>query len=313
MIRFVIKRLVLALPTLIAVLTVVFIIVRVVPGDPAIVILGDTATAEALENLRVRLGLNQPLSTQYFDFLFSALRGNLGSSLVSGKPVLEAIWNVLPYTLELTVAGILVGVFFGIPFGVLTAIYRNSSVDYLTRTLSLLGLSFPAFYSAILLILVFSLQMDWFPVISEPQPGDMLERVHHLVLPAFNLGLIMTAYITRATRSSMLDVLREDYVRTAKAKGIPGVVVLFQHALRNALIPIVTVIGLYLGVLIGNSVLTEIVFNRPGLGKLIVGALNERDYTMLQGLMVTFAFFIVVVNLITDLTYGFMDPRVKRQ
>ena len=313
MIRFVIKRLVLALPTLIAVLTVVFIIVRIVPGDPAIVILGDTATAEALESMRVRLGLNQPLSTQYFDFLFSALRGNLGFSLVSGKPVLEAVWNVLPYTLELTFAGVLVGVFFGIPFGVLSAMYRNSSVDYLTRTLSLLGLSFPAFYSAILLILAFSLQLGWFPVISAPQPGDMVERLYHLVLPALNMGLLMTAYITRATRSSMLEVLGEDYVRTAKAKGIPGVVVLFQHALRNALIPIVTVIGLYLGVLIGNSVLTEIVFNRPGLGKLILGALNERDYTMLQGLMLIYAFFVVVVNLITDLTYGFMDPRVKHQ
>jgi ABC-type dipeptide/oligopeptide/nickel transport system permease component len=313
MIRFVIKRLLLALPTLIAVLTVVFILVRIVPGDPAIVILGDSATAEALEHLRIRLGLNQPLSKQYFDFLFSALRGDLGSSLVSGKPVLEGVWNVLPYTLELTIGGILVGIIFGIPFGVLTAIYRNSYVDYVTRTSSLLGLSFPAFYSAILLILVFSLQMDWFPVISEPQPGNVADRLYHLVLPAFNLGLIMTAYITRAARSSMLEVLREDYVRTAKAKGIPGVVVLFQHALRNALIPIVTVIGLYLGVLIGNSVLTEIVFNRPGLGKLIVGALNERDYTTLQGLMVVYAFFIVVVNLITDLTYGFMDPRVKRQ
>jgi ABC-type dipeptide/oligopeptide/nickel transport system permease component len=140
-----------------------------------------------------------------------------------------------------------------------------------------------------------------------------VQRLYHLVLPAINLGLIMMPYITRATRSSMLEVLREDYVRTAKAKGVPAMVVLFRHALRNALIPVITVIGLYLGVLIGNSVLTEIVFNRPGLGKLIVGALNDRDYSMLQGLMVVYAFFIVVTNLLTDLTYGFTDPRVKRQ
>lgn len=313
MVKFIAKRLLYAIPTLIAVLTVVFIIVRIVPGDPAIVILGDSATAEALEAMRGRLGLNDPLSKQFFDFLFAALKGDLGSSLVTGKPVMEAVLNVLPYTLELTIAGVILGIIFGIPFGIMAALYRNSYVDYLTRSFSLLGLSFPAFYSAILLILVFSLQFDWFPVISDPQMGDSVQRLYHLVLPAINLGLIMMAFITRATRSSMLEVLHEDYIRTAKAKGVPGMVVLFRHALRNALIPIITVIGLYLGVLIGNSVLTEIVFNRPGLGKLIVGALNERDYSMLQGLMVVFAFFIVVTNLLTDLTYGFTDPRVKRQ
>lgn len=313
MVKFIAKRLLYAIPTLIAVLTVVFIIVRIVPGDPAIVILGDSATTEALEAMRERLGLNDPLSTQYFDFLFAALKGDLGSSLVSGKPVMAAVLNVLPYTLELTIAGVVLGIICGIPFGVMAALNRNSYVDYLTRSFSLLGLSFPGFYSAILLILVFSLQFDWFPVISDPQMGDPMERLYHLVLPAINLGLIMMAYITRATRSSMLEVLGEDYIRTAKAKGVPAMIVLFRHALRNALIPIITVIGLYLGVLIGNSVLTEIVFNRPGLGKLIVGALNDRDYSMLQGLMVVYAFFIVVTNLLTDLTYGFTDPRVKRQ
>ena len=266
MVKFIAKRLLYAIPTLIAVLTVVFIIVRIVPGDPAIVILGDSATAEALEAMRERLGLNDPLSKQFSDFLFAALKGDLGSSLVTGKPVMAAVLNVLPYTLELTLAGVILGIIFGIPFGVMAALYRNSFPDYLTRSFSLLGLSFPAFYSAILLILVFSLQFDWFPVISDPQMGDPVQRLHHLVLPAINLGLIMMAYITRATRSSMLEVLGEDYIRTAKAKGVPGMVVLFRHALRNALIPIITVIGLYLGVLIGNSVLTEIVFNRPGLG-----------------------------------------------
>lgn len=313
MIKFISNRLLLSIPTLIAVLTVVFIIVRIVPGDPAIVILGDSATSEALEAMRERLGLNDSLTKQYLDFLLAALKGDLGASLVTGKPVMAAVLNVLPYTLELTIAGVLLGIVFGIPFGVLTSIYRNSSVDYFTRTVSLLGLSFPAFYSAILLIMVFSLYFGWFPVISDPDMSDPGQRLYHLVLPAINLGLIMMAYITRATRSSMLEVLREDYVRTAKAKGVPGMVVLFRHALRNALIPVITVIGLYLGVLIGNSVLTEIVFNRPGLGKLIVGALNQRDYSMLQGLMVVYAFFIVVTNLITDLTYGFADPRVKRQ
>jgi ABC-type dipeptide/oligopeptide/nickel transport system permease component len=313
MVKYIIKRLILAVPTLLAVLTVIFVLVRIVPGDPAMVILGDSATPQALDAMRERLGLNKPLTVQYVDFVGHALEGDLGDSLVSGKPVMQAVLDVLPYTLELTVAGLLLGVIFGIPFGVLTAVYRNSSLDYLTRSISLLGLSFPAFYSAILLILVFSLRLGWFPVISSPNLNDPLQRLYQLVLPAANMGLIMMAYITRATRSSMLEVLGEDYVRTARAKGVPGMIVLFRHALRNALIPVITIIGLYLGVLIGNSVLTEIVFNRPGLGKLIIGALDQRDYNMLQGLMVVFAFFIVVTNIITDLTYGLTDPRVKRQ
>jgi ABC-type dipeptide/oligopeptide/nickel transport system permease component len=277
------------------------------------VVLGDQASAEALEALRAKMGLNVPLIEQYFTFLLGTLRGDLGLSLLSGKPVLDEVMTVLPYTIDLTVAGVFIGVVFGVPLGVLTAVYRNSVTDYIIRILSLFGLSFPAFYSAILLILLFAIQFQFFPVISDPDLSNYGQRIQHLVLPAFNLGLIMVAYITRSTRSSMLEVLREDYVRTARAKGVPRFVVIFRHALKNALIPIVTVIGLYLGVLIGNSVLTEIVFNRPGLGKLILDALSERDYTLLQGVMVIYAFIIVVVNLITDLTYGFVDPRVKHQ
>jgi len=311
MVKFVVKRLLLALPTILAVLTIVFLIARVIPGDPAMVILGDSASKEALDNLRQRLGLNQSLAKQYLDFVLNAIQGNLGVSLVSGMSVTKEVLNVLPYTIDLTIAGIIIGVIFGVPLGVLTAVYRNSTIDFVVRIASLFGLSFPAFYSAILLIIVFALQLGWFPVLSIGDLSNPAQRLHHLVLPAVNLGLIMVAYITRATRSSMLDVLREDYIRTAKAKGLPGMVILFRHAVRNAMIPIITVIGLYLGVLVGNSVLTEIVFNRPGLGKLIIGALNQRDYSMLQGLMVVYGFIIVFTNLMTDLTYGFSDPRVK--
>ncbi len=313
MLKYVIKRLGMSIPILLAVLTLVFIIIRIVPGDPAMVVLGDQASTEALEALRERMGLNAPLIEQYFHFLSGALRGDLGLSLLSGRPVLNEVMTVLPYTIDLTLAGVLIGVVFGVPLGVLTAVYRNSVTDYVIRIFSLFGLSFPAFYSAILLILVFAIQFRIFPVISDPDLSDYGQRLEHLILPAVNLGLIMVAYITRSTRSSMLEVLREDYVRTAKAKGVPRFVVMTRHALKNALIPIVTVIGLYLGVLIGNSVLTEIVFNRPGLGKLILDALSERDYTLLQGVMVIYAFIIVIVNLITDLTYGFVDPRVKHQ
>ncbi|RLB72401.1 MAG: ABC transporter permease [Deltaproteobacteria bacterium] len=313
MLKYVLKRLGMSIPILIAVLTLVFIIIRIVPGDPAMVVLGDQASAEALAALRTKMGLDVPLIEQYFTFLSGAFRGDLGTSLLSGRAVLDEVMTVLPYTVDLTIAGVLIGVVFGVPLGVLTAVYRNSVTDYIIRVFSLLGLSFPAFYSAILLIIVFSIQFNMFPVISDPDLSNYGQRFRHLVLPATNLGLIMVAYITRSTRSSMLEVLREDYVRTAKAKGVPRLVVITRHALKNALIPIVTVIGLYLGVLIGNSVLTEIVFNRPGLGKLILDALSERDYTMLQGVMVVYAFIIVIVNLITDLTYGLVDPRVKHQ
>lgn len=311
MFRYTILRLLSTIPTLVAAVTIIFVVIRIVPGDPAIAILGDNASAAAIEALRERLGLNSPLYEQYFGFLLGAVRGDLGNSLVSGKPVWGDVWTVLPYTIDLTIASIIIGVVFGIPLGIISALHRNAALDYVMRILSLLGLSFPTFVTAILLILAFSIGLGWFPVISEGDLRDPIDRIRNLVLPAFSLGLIMVAYITRATRSSMLEVLGEDYIRTAKAKGVSSRAIVLRHALRNALIPIVTVVGLYLGILIGNSVLVEIVFNRPGLGKLIVGALDARDYNMLQGLMVVYAFLIVLINLITDLAYGLCDPRVK--
>ena len=311
MLGYLVRRLLFAIPTLFLAMTAVFILARVVPGDPALVILGDQATAEALAALRERLGLDRPLLAQYFEFLWGIVRGDLGTSLVTGKSVWGELWAVLPYTIELTLAAILIGVIFGVPLGAYAAVHRNKLPDMLTRLLSLAGLSFPAFVSAILLLLAFSIHLQWFPVISAPVVDDPIDRLRHLALPALNIGLIMTAYVTRVTRSSMLNVLNEDYVRTARAKGIGSLNVLWRHALRNAMIPVATVVGLYLGTMIGNSVLTEIVFNRPGLGKLILGALNLRDYTMLQGLMVFFAGFIVLANAATDIAYGLIDPRVR--
>ncbi len=308
---FVIKRLGFAVFTLFAVLTLVFFIVRVLPGDPAMVILGDQASMAAIEALRARLGLDQPLYVQYVTFLEGVFTGDWGVSMVTGRPVIREILNVLPATIELTVVSLVLGGVIGIPLGIWAAINRNALPDYVTRLGSLLGLSFPAFVSAILLLLVFAIQLRWFPVISSGQGETIGARIRDLTLPAVNLGLIMAAYITRVTRSSMLEVLGQDFVRTARAKGVPWPVIVWRHCLRNALIPVVTVVGLYLGILIGNSVLTEIVFNRPGLGKLIVGALNQRDYTMLQGMMVIYTLIVVSVNLLTDLSYGLIDPRVK--
>jgi glutathione transport system permease protein len=309
MTAFVLRRVMLAFVTGLAVLTLIFVIVRILPGDPAQVILGDFATEAALQALRTRLGLDQPIWVQYVQFMRGAVTGDWGISMVTGRPVIGEILSVLPWTLELTVVSLVIGAVIGIPLGISAAIRRNRAGDYLIRIASLLGLSFPAFVSAVILLLVFAIQLRWFPVISA-QTGSFSAWFQSLALPAFSLGIIMAAYITRVTRSAMLEILSEDYIRTARAKGVPWRRVVRRHALRNALIPI---IRLFLGIQIGNSVLTEIVFNRPGLGKLIVGALNQRDYTMLQGMMVIYTLIIVFVNMLTDLTYAIVDPRVKLQ
>jgi peptide/nickel transport system permease protein len=310
MTAFVVRRLGFACVTLFAVLTLVFVLVRIVPGDPAQLILGDQASREAIEALRHRLGLDVPITQQYIVFLTGALRGDWGVSMVTGQPVIGEVLRVLPWTIELTVVSLILGVAIGVPAGVYAAIHRNRFADYAVRISSLLGLSFPPFVAAIILLLVFAIALPWFPVISA-RSGSLNAWYQSITLPAVSLGLITAAYVTRVTRSAMLEVLSEDYVRTARAKGVPWNKVVWRHALRNALIPIITVVGLYLGILIGNSVLTEIVFSRPGLGKLLIGALNQRDYPMLQGMMVIYTLVVVLVNLLTDLTYGFVDPRVK--
>ena len=310
MIAFLIRRTAFGVATLFAVLTLVFVIVRILLGDPAQLILGDQASREAIEALHARLGLDQPIPLQYLSFLANALRGDRSVSMVTGQPVLAEVLNVLPWTIDLTLVSLALGLALGVPFGVWAAVRRNRFVDYAVRMGSLAGLSFPAFVSAILLLFLFAIELRWFPVISA-RKGSLQAWTQSITLPAISLGLNSATYITRVTRSAMLEVLSEDYVRTARAKGSPERIVVWRHALRNALIPIITVAGLYMSTLIGNSVLTEIVFSRPGLGKLLVGALSQRDYTMLQGMMVICTLAVVVVNLISDLAYGFVDPRVK--
>jgi len=312
MIGYLVRRIVLAIPTLFVMLTAIFVLVRLVPGDAASVILGDQASAASLAALREKLGLDQPVHVQYLAFLGKILTGDFGESLSSGRSVIREVLLVLPSTIELTVAAITIGLLFGLPLGVAAALSRNGWVDYVSRVVSLVGLSFPAFVSGILMLIVFAIQLNWFPVLGNTSgAGSFAERMRALALPALNLGIIMTAYVMRVTRAAMLGVLTEDYIRTARAKGVGPAQLVVTHALRNGLIPIITVVGLYFGTLIGNSVLTEIIFNRPGLGKLIIGALNARDYTLLQGLMIIFAICVIVVNTLTDLAYGLVDPRVK--
>ncbi|MGX1789522.1 ABC transporter permease [Bosea sp. NPDC055332] len=312
MIGYLVRRILLAIPTLFVMLTAIFVLVRLVPGDAASVILGDQASAASLAALREKLGLDQPVHVQYLAFLGKILTGDFGQSLSSGRSVIREVLLVLPSTIELTVAAITIGLLFGLPLGVAAALSRNGWVDYVSRVVSLIGLSFPAFVSGILMLIVFAIQLNWFPVLGNTSgAGSFAERMRALALPALNLGIIMTAYVMRVTRAAMLGVLTEDYIRTARAKGVGPAQLVVTHALRNGLIPIITVVGLYFGTLIGNSVLTEIIFNRPGLGKLIIGALNARDYTLLQGLMIIFAICVIVVNTLTDLAYGLVDPRVK--
>ena len=312
MLRYVGARLVLALPVFLGVASIVFFVVRVIPGDPAVASLGDYASKEAVDALRQRMGLDQPLHVQYGQFLAGLARGDLGRSMITGTSIREQVAHALPYTLELTLCAILVGAILGIPVGVYTAIRRNRLADYLGRVFSLAGLSVPAFYLGILLAVLFALRLGWLPAIGGGEASDPADRLRHLVLPAVTLGLIMTASVARLTRSAMLGVLRQDYVRTARAKGLAERLVRLRHALRSALIPIVSITGLWAVTLIGDSVTVEIVFARPGLGKMMVGAILQRDYTALQSVMVVYTAFVVGINLATDLVYAWVDPRVSR-
>jgi ABC-type dipeptide/oligopeptide/nickel transport system permease component len=311
MFNYVVRRILQSIPILFVVLTLVFVVVRILPGDPAVAALGDYASRESVQALREKMGLNVPIWVQYFQFLKDLCQGNLGKSIITGYPVAAQLVKVLPYSLELTFSAILFGFLFGIPLGIPAAVKRNSFIDYFNRVFSLMGLSIPAFFLGILLMLLFSIRLKLFPVVGGGDLSNLSSNLRHLFLPALSLGLIMTAYVTRMTRSSLLNVLREDYVRTARSKGISERVVLLKHALRNALIPIVALGGVYAVVLIGSSVMTEIVFSRPGLGSLMVGAIKQRDYTTLQSVMVFYSVIVVVLNLITDLLYGLIDPRIQ--
>jgi ABC-type dipeptide/oligopeptide/nickel transport system permease component len=311
LVGFVGRRLLAAVPVVLGVLTVIFIIVRVLPGDPAQAALGDYAPRSAVDALRTRLGLDAPLPIQYARFLTDLAHGDLGVSMINGIPVRDQVAYNLPFSLQLTLAALAIGILIGVPVGVWTAVQHHRLPDYVGRILSLAGLSVPAFYLGILLILLFAVQLRWLPAIgggSTRAPSDLLAS---LVLPSLTLGLVMVASVTRLTRAALLDVLTAEYVRTARAKGLHERAVTFVHALRPALLPIVSLTGVWAVALIGDSVTTELVFARPGLGTLMVGAVLQRDYTLLQSVMVVYAVFVVGINLLTDVTYGVVDPRVR--
>jgi ABC-type dipeptide/oligopeptide/nickel transport system permease component len=299
------------LPTLWAVVTFVFFLIRIVPGGPAVAALGSYATEESIRELEKQMGLNKPILIQYGTFLKDLCQGDLGKSLITRRPISSEIARALPYTLDLAIGGMIIGILFGIPTGIITALKRNRPPDYIGRILSLVGISMPEFYLGILLMYILAIKLPLFPVLGGGDLSNLSSRLYHLFLPALTLGIIMTAFISRMVRSSMLNVLREDYVRTARAKGLHERVVIYKHALRNALIPTVTVIGIYMSILMGGSVLTEIIFSRPGLGKMMVFAVKDRDYIALQSVIIIFSAFVFLFNLITDLLYTLIDPRIE--
>jgi peptide/nickel transport system permease protein len=303
---FVLRRLLLAVPVLAGVLFVVMLTLDLIPGDPVALMLGDAAKPEAVAQLREFLGLDKPLLTRYGGYLLRVVQGDLGKSIQQNRPVVDELADAWPATLELAVAALLIATVVGVGAGVVSAVRPNSLFDALARLGSLFGLSMPVFWTGLVMIVVFAFWLPMFPV-------GGVGSARHLVLPAVTLALPSIAMVARMTRSSVLEVLREDYVRTARAKGVAERLVVVKHALRNAAIPILTLLGLQAGQLLGGAVLTETVFAWPGLGRLMVKAIFARDYVLLQGAVLVFALAFVIVNLVVDLSYGSLDPRVSRQ
>ncbi|MGH7320132.1 MAG: ABC transporter permease [Candidatus Rokuibacteriota bacterium] len=306
MLTFVLRRLLLAIPVLLGVIFVVMLTIELIPGDAVMLMLGEHATKDAVAKLRDYLGLDKPLLVRFGEYLGKLAAGDLGRSLAQNRPVLDELAEAWPATLELTIAALLLASAVGVVAGIVSAVWPNSVFDAVARLGSLFGLSMPVFWTGLVLIVIFAFWVPWFPV-------GGTGSLRHLVLPAVTLALPSIAMIARMTRSSVLEVLREDYVRTARAKGVREQWVVVKHALRNAFIPILTLIGLQAGQLMGGAVLTETVFAWPGLGRLMVKAIFARDYILLQGAVLVFALAFVVVNLIVDLSYGALDPRISRQ
>jgi len=310
---YLIQRLLATLPTVLGVVTLAFLLIHIAPGDPAELMLGDYTgvTPQVLADMRERLGLDRPLPVQYVSYVTSVLRGDLGRSFRTNRPVLSEIAAQTPFTLILAAAGVAVAVLLGVPAGIVTALRRNTTVDYITTTVAMFWLASPSFWFAILLIYFLSYRLGWFPVFGAGTWGDWRSLALHLILPAAAIGVRSAALISRMTRSSMLEVLHQDYVRTARAKGLADRAVVYRHALRNAAIPVITIIGLDIAYLLGGAVVTETVFARPGLGKLVVDAIYSRDYPTVQGAIMVFALGILVVNLLVDLSYAVVDPRIR--
>ncbi len=304
--RYIIKRLLLLIPVMIGVSLLIYVIMDYAPGDAALAIVGETAPAEQLEAVREELGLNRPLMVRYLDYMLHIFRGDMGQSYVTGRDVFQTYLEKLPYTLLLAFSGTLIAVVVSIPLGIIAALRRGSIIDGSLMVLALIGLSMPLFWLGLLLIIQFALR--W-PILPSGGAGSW----KNLILPAVTLAVNKLALLTRTTRSSMLEVINEDYIRTARAKGVSKRRTVTHHALRNALIPIVTVIGTQMSSSIGGSVLCETVFSWPGVGRLIVDSIGKRDVPIVTGCIILTTLIVALVNLFVDFIYGFIDPRIKGQ
>jgi ABC-type dipeptide/oligopeptide/nickel transport system permease component len=304
--RFVARRLALTIPVLLGVATLVFALIHLIPGDPAQAMLGEAAPQADVDALRRQLGLDRPLLEQYGDFLAGAITGDLGTSLRTGTPVSAQIAERLPATFELALAAMLVAIALALPLGIAAAAWRGTLVDHAAMTLALAGMSIPNFWLGPLLAIVFAVELGWLPVSGRG-------GVEHLVLPALSLGLALAAMLARMTRASVLEELREPYVRAARARGVSRVRALVSHAFRNSLIPVVTIVGLQFGAVLTGAVITETIFSWPGIGRLLIQSIGFRDYPLVQGCILLIAVTYVAVNLMTDLAYGLLDPRIRYQ
>ncbi len=302
--RYLLRRLLLTIPVLLGVATLVFALIHFIPGDPAQAMLGEGATPEDIAQLRHRLGLDRPLLVQYGAFLNGVVHGDLGVSLRNDQPVAKQILERMPATAELAVAAMAVALLIALPLGILAAVWRGTWVDHTAMTLSLVGISVPNFWLGPLMAIVFAVELGWLPVGGS---GTLA----HLVLPSVTLGAALSAILARMTRASLLEELREPYVLAARAKGVSRARAVLHHAFRNSLIPIVTILGLQFGVVLTGAVITETIFAWPGIGRLLIQSISFRDYPTVQGCVLLIAITYVGVNLLTDLTYGFLDPRIR--
>lgn len=304
--KYILRRLLMLIPVLIGVTFIIFTLTYLTEGDPARMLAGIQAPEDQVELLREELGLNDPFAVQYFRYITNVARLDFGTSFATGRPVFEEIISRFPTTMHLTAMSIVIAILIGVPLGILSATKQYSIFDGAATFVGLMGISIPNFWLSLMLILLFGVQLGWLPTSGFDTPSQW-------ILPSFSIGISSAAIIMRMTRSSMLEVLRQDYIRTAKAKGQKGSVIIFRHALKNALIPVITIVGLEIGVLLGGAILTENIFSIAGIGRFMVEAIARRDYPIIQGGVLLLALTFSMVNLIVDVIYAYVDPRIRSQ
>ena len=327
MITFIFKRILQLIPVLLGISVLVFLLLYLIPGDPAMTLLGQDATKEEVNRFREQMGLNQPFLVQLGVFLFNLVQGDLGDSIIQKMPVIDIVLGSLPATIELAVIALIIALLIAIPIGIISAVKQFSWVDYTSMFFAQLGVPFRVFWLGLLMILLFSVELNVLPSFGRGEPltfaimetiktGNLyylVESLKHIILPALALGLMSAAFITRMVRSAMLEVLKEDYVRTAEAKGVRNFFIIIKHAFRNALIPIVTIVGLQFGNLLGGAIVTETVFAWPGLGRLVISAISQRDFPLVQGTVLTIALVFALINLLVDILYSLINPKIRQQ